>query len=302
MADRSGATAREHFVSDDKAVMPTRTRRVDGLTVRYADSGPAGGPNILLTSPWPESLLAFRRVWSALSTRARLVAIDLPGFGHSEGRPGLFRPDSMGEFLRRLIGEFGLESPHVVAPDAGTAAALFLAARYPGTVNSLIVGDGAPAWPSEVTCADSAVIAATDVSAFENIDIRATVGAIVEPVASRNDEPEVWADYVTSYENGRLAESARYVRGYPAQLRLLESLLPEVRAPVCIVTSAWNAFAPTDGRYLAGLLPNRRLMSVRSGNFAWELDSEEYARIIAEWTRSLNAPATEMPVFTAPGA
>ena len=38
---------------------------VDGLRIRYADTG-ADGPVILLTCPWPESLLAFRRIWPAL--------------------------------------------------------------------------------------------------------------------------------------------------------------------------------------------------------------------------------------------
>lgn len=41
---------------------------------------------VLMTSPWPESLLAFRRIWTQLEPLARLVAIDLPGFGQSELR------------------------------------------------------------------------------------------------------------------------------------------------------------------------------------------------------------------------
>jgi hypothetical protein len=40
------------------ATMQTQTAPIDGLKIRYADSGTAHGPVILLTSPWPESLLA----------------------------------------------------------------------------------------------------------------------------------------------------------------------------------------------------------------------------------------------------
>jgi hypothetical protein len=36
-----GAAAKEHIVSDEKAVMRTCTKQIDGLTIRYADSGPA---------------------------------------------------------------------------------------------------------------------------------------------------------------------------------------------------------------------------------------------------------------------
>jgi pimeloyl-ACP methyl ester carboxylesterase len=53
---------------------------------------------------------------------ARVVAVDLPGFGHSDGRPELIAPDAMGTFMARLIEEWGLGAPHVVGPDVGTAA------------------------------------------------------------------------------------------------------------------------------------------------------------------------------------
>ena len=49
----------------------------------------------------------------------RVVAIDLPGFGHSDGRPELIAPDSSGAFLARMIDEWGLGAPHVVGPDVG---------------------------------------------------------------------------------------------------------------------------------------------------------------------------------------
>jgi DNA-binding CsgD family transcriptional regulator len=72
-----------------------------------------------MTSPWPESLLAFRRIWPRLAPLGRLVAVDLPGFGHSEGRTELFSPSAMAEFLHTLIGEWDLHEPHLLAPDVG---------------------------------------------------------------------------------------------------------------------------------------------------------------------------------------
>src|SRR5579863_9308572 len=93
--------------------MQTRTVLVDGLRIRYADSGSTDGPVILLTSPWPESLLAFRRVWPTLARTGRLVAVDLPGFGHSQGRPDVLTPRDMADFLGRFITELGLGRPHL---------------------------------------------------------------------------------------------------------------------------------------------------------------------------------------------
>ncbi len=272
--------------------MHTRTKQVDGLTIRYADTDAPSGPDILLTSPWPESLLAFRRIWPALATGARLVAIDLPGFGHSEGRTDLFTPDAMAEFLHQLIGEFGLGSPHLIAPDVGTGAALFLAARHPGAITSLVVGGGASAYPLDVTGTLADIIAAPDIEAFRTIDIRATIGATVEPVAPRDQEPGVWDDHVTSCENGRFAESARYVRSYPAQLPVLQSLLPAVRIPVHIVSGAHDPLVPpANGRYLAERPPDSRLSTLGTGHFAWEQVPGQYAALVADWVARADTPA-----------
>ena len=56
-----------------------RFRTVDGLRIRYADSGGSQEPTVLLTSPWPESVYAFAPMWDSLAEHARLFAVDLPG-------------------------------------------------------------------------------------------------------------------------------------------------------------------------------------------------------------------------------
>jgi len=114
----------------------TYFRVCDGVRVRFADAKADSEVTVLLLAPWPESLWAFRRIWDRLSAVGRVVALDMPGFGHSEGRPELIAPDASGAFLAGLIDEWDLGAPHV-----GTAAALFLAARAPERVTSLTVGD-----------------------------------------------------------------------------------------------------------------------------------------------------------------
>jgi hypothetical protein len=37
-------------------------RTVDGLQIRYADSDGSASQQLVLTSPWPESLYAFHRM------------------------------------------------------------------------------------------------------------------------------------------------------------------------------------------------------------------------------------------------
>jgi pimeloyl-ACP methyl ester carboxylesterase len=66
-----------------------RFRTVDGVRIRYADSGGSREPAVLLTNPWPESLYAFAPIWASLAEHARLFSVDLPGFGASERREDL---------------------------------------------------------------------------------------------------------------------------------------------------------------------------------------------------------------------
>lgn len=97
----------------------TQFRTIDGLSIRYAESEDLND-HALLLSPWPESLYAFEPTWLPLAEHAHLVAVDLPGFGHSQRSDPLLSPRAMGEFVARLSDAFGLENPHVVGPDIGT--------------------------------------------------------------------------------------------------------------------------------------------------------------------------------------
>jgi len=139
--------------------MNTHQRKADGLMVRYADSERGGEETVLLLNPWPESLFAWETIWSRLAETARLVAIDLPGFGQSEGRADLLSPRAMGMFLLRLIDEWGLGHPHVVGPDVGTGAVLFAASEVVDRLPSAVVGSGGASVPLEVTGALKEIIA-----------------------------------------------------------------------------------------------------------------------------------------------
>jgi nicotinamidase-related amidase len=130
--------------------LAVRFQTVDGVRIRFADSGASQGPTLLMTSPWPESVYAFAPMWAALAGHARLFAIDLPGFGASERRDDLLSPRAMGGFLAKLIADVNLERPHIVAPDVGTSAALFTAGTHPERIASVTVGTGGAAIPIQL--------------------------------------------------------------------------------------------------------------------------------------------------------
>jgi pimeloyl-ACP methyl ester carboxylesterase len=260
-------------------------RLIGGLTVRFAVSEDHGD-HALLLSPWPESLLAFEPVWWRLAKRTHLVAVDLPGFGHSQRRDSLLSPEAMGEFIMAAADAFGLEHPHVVAPGTGTAAALFAAARHPGRLRSLVVGSGAAAVPLQVGGMVKEIIEAPDLDGFRRADPRQLVTTALSGIRRYPLPEAVRDDYLTCYQGDRFAESLRYLRSYPADLPVLAGLLPRIDTPVQIIAGAGDtAVPPVNARFLHERLPHSKLDIIDAGHFTWEDAAADYAALVTSWWR-----------------
>jgi len=257
-------------------------RTIDGLRIRYADSGGSQERVVLLTSPWPESLYAFAPMWVTLAQHARLFAIDLPGFGASERRDDLLSPRAMGGFLARLIAEAGLGTPHIVAPDVGTSAALFAAATHPERIASVIVGTGGAAIPLQLGEPLASWVLDPDLDKYRGMDPRAIVGVAVDTIAGGVPD-NIRADYLSCYDGDRFVESMRYVRRYPEELPALAELLPHIATPVTIINGRHDRVVPlANAEFLDERLPTSRLAIIDAGHFVWEEAPTEYASIILD--------------------
>jgi pimeloyl-ACP methyl ester carboxylesterase len=257
-------------------------RTLDGLRIRYADSLGSHEPTLLLTSPWPESLYAFARLWDSLAARARLFAIDLPGFGASERRDDLLSPRAMGGFLARVIAEAELGTPHIVAPDVGTSAALFAAAEQRERITSVIVGTGGAAIPIRLGEPLASWVLDPDLDKYRRMDPRAIVNAAADTIAGGIPD-EIRADYLDCYDGDRFVESMRYVRRYPEELPQLAGLLPQITTPVTIINGRHDPVVPlANAEFLDERLPTSRLVIVDAGHFVWEEAPAEYASAILD--------------------
>ena len=67
--------------------------QVDGLEIRLARGGQSDGVPILLTSPWPESIYAYRAIWPEIEALGPLIAVgglrpkSKTAWGHPTYRP-----------------------------------------------------------------------------------------------------------------------------------------------------------------------------------------------------------------------
>ena len=164
--------------------LQTRFRTIDGVRIRYADSGSPQKPAVVLTSPWPESVYAFAPIWASLAGHARLFVVDLPGFGSSKRREDILSPRAMGDFLARPIAEADLGAPHIVAPDVGTAAALFAAAAHPQRIATAIVGAGGAAVRIQLGEPLASWVLDPDLDQYRKMDPRVIVGTALDAIAA----------------------------------------------------------------------------------------------------------------------
>jgi pimeloyl-ACP methyl ester carboxylesterase len=257
---------------------------IDGLSIRFADSGNAGHDALLL-SPWPESVFAFEQVWTRLAENAHLIAVDPPGFGGSERREELMNPRAMGEFIVRIADAFDLDHPHVVAPDIGTSSTLFAAAANPGRFRSLVIGSGGAAVPITVTGVLKDWVEASDLEPYRQFGGRAIVEIALSTIAGYKPSDEIREDYMACYEGDRFADTIPYAQAYREQLPLLRDLLPGIETPVRIVQGGDDQVVPpVNAEYLGERLPHSRVDFIAgAGHFCWEERPDEYASLVTQW-------------------
>ena len=208
-----------------------------------------------------------------------------PGFGHSEGREDVLSPQAMGEFVVQLADAFGLEQPHAVGPDVGTAALLFAAASHPSRFRSLVVGTGATSFPLELGEPLASWVTSPDLDSYRKADPRKIVATALSTIAPAHTPPEwIQEDYLSAYLGDRFVESMRYVRAYPAELPILGDMLPKVQTPVQVIAGARDrVIPPSNAEFLHARLPKSKLNIIDASHFAWEEAPDEYALIVTEW-------------------
>jgi pimeloyl-ACP methyl ester carboxylesterase len=271
------------MTSPTNSPIKTQIRNIDGLAIRYAESERRDISAILL-SPWPESLFTFEQMWQRLAEHAHLLAIDLPGFGHSERRNDLLTPSAMGEFIALLIEEFGLKRPHAVGPDIGTSALLFAVAKRPRLLRSIVVGGGTAAVPIKVGSPLKEIIEAPNLEPFRGMDPRKTVESVLAYVERYKLPSHVREDFLSSYQGDRFVESLRILQAYKTDLPALATLLPMIETPVQIINGAHDTgVLPVNADYLHEKLPHSKLDFLNTNHFAWADAADEYATLIIDW-------------------
>lgn len=126
-------------------------QEVDGARVHYLDAG--SGPVTVLVHGFAGSVFSWRSVIPELARETRVIAVDLPGFGASDRRPGIgYGHERQAARLAELLRGLGIGRAALVGHSMGGAIVQRLAWREPSLVERLIL--------------------VASVSAGENLDVR----------------------------------------------------------------------------------------------------------------------------------
>ena len=185
-------------------------------------------------------------------------------------------------FLVRLVAEAELGRVHIVAPDVGTAAALFAAAARPERFATLTVGTGGVAVPLQLGEPLASWVLDPDLEKYRRMDPRKIVNAAVDKIAGGVPD-EIRGDYLDCYEGDRFFESMRYVCSYPEELPALAALLPQITTPVAVINGRNDPVGlVANAEFLHARLPDSRVVIIDAGHFIWEEEPAQYAAAVLE--------------------
>ncbi len=259
---------------------------INGLRIRIAKSERKDAPTVLFLSPLPQSILCYDNVWSLLSGVANLVAVDLPGFGRSEGGHEHMTFDAQSAFLEQFINAMELEDVHVVAPDIAMPVALHYAIHRKHKVKSLLVGDGPGILPS----ADGSLIRKIVGSGFWRTMVRLNgvrtfiAGATQLGYLHYSPTRDEIEDYVQSYA-GRIGQVTAFFKQYTEGRSELTNKIKSLELPVQVFWGDEDAFLKVENAHqLHSMLPNSALHIFENcGHFSYQEQSSAFAKMIQDW-------------------
>lgn len=104
---------------------------VDGVTLHAVDGGVPEAPAVVLLAGVPQTWWAWHRVMPALAATHRVVAVDLPGQGHSDRPADGYDTLSVARLVRRAVELLGVGEHWLVAHDVGAWVATTYALDTP---------------------------------------------------------------------------------------------------------------------------------------------------------------------------
>ena len=217
-----------------------------------------------------------------------MVALDLPGFGKSEGGMSYMTFKAQSAFLQKFIKELDMSDIHIVAPDVGMPVALHYVLHRDHKAKSILIGAG----PSVLPSADGSLVRKMIHSRFWRFVFKMTgapafiAGANQLGYLNYSPSAEEVSDYAASY-SGRIGQVTKWFKGYPIGCKDIHPHLDDINIPVHILWGEQDAFLKADNaEQLHSRLPNSSLTIFKDcGHFFYQDKCSEFTQLIKSWIK-----------------
>jgi len=217
-----------------------------------------GGIPFVLVHGFVISSLYMIPLAEELAKTSEVHAVDLPGFGRSEGPVHALSVDAMAEFLHRWLDEEGIDRCHLVGNSLGCQICTAFAVRFPSRVVSLVL-TGPTIDPDAYSISRQLLRLLSDV-----------------PLES----PRLWFNYAVDLVKAGPIRTVSMVRQMFRDH--IETKLPDIRCPVLLLRGEYDPVAPQRWLDKAGLLvPSGQVLALaRASHGAHFSHPEATARAI----------------------
>ncbi len=113
----------------------------NGLRLHVVEGGRPDGPPLVLLAGFPQTGWAWRKVMPQLAGTFRLIAVDLPGQGHSERPADGYDTQTVADSVHAAVTSLGISSYWLAGHDIGAWVAFSLALRHPDDLHGVALLD-----------------------------------------------------------------------------------------------------------------------------------------------------------------
>lgn len=152
---------------------PSRFAMAGGLRIHFKSFG-TGRTGVVFVHGWLSDLSAWRHQVEALSDRARILVLDLPGFGRSSKPDGPYSIEGFASAVLAVMDVAGVEQAVLVGHSMGTSVVRQVYRLHPDRVVGLVAVDGTLQPPP----LDSASVVKA-LAPFEGADYRTAVERMI---------------------------------------------------------------------------------------------------------------------------
>ena len=278
-AESSSAEAERRRLS-----VRTINTRNETVKIHYIQQGK--GEDIILVHSIGQSLYTYRELISKLSSKFRVTALDLVGFGYSE-KPYYFNYtlDEMSDFIERFMEAMGMETAHIFGFSMGAGYVINFAKRYPDKVGKVVLlspGGITPEMPSSIRSIDSRLFGGIAARMINLKSVRKMLSECYFDLTNHTED--VVDEYYKPIATPETKRVLRVCVGNYDDEAVIHSL-KSVTADTLLLWGNEDKWHPTDmANVFRTVMPNVNYTLVRNaGHLAHEEKAERVAQLIKQF-------------------